>query len=73
VVIFVRRTSSARRVMVLGYEWRVGRAWAGRLVRAEVGLGDSVIRCVGLRRCAPDVQPLLAEWPYDYPRANLTC
>ena len=72
VVIFVRRTSPAGRVTMLGHEWRVGRAWAGRLVRAEVDLGESVIRCVGLRRRAPDVQPLLAEWPYEYPRRDLT-
>ena len=72
VVIFVRRASAAGRVTMLGRDWRVGRAWAGRLVRAEVDLSAGVIRCVGLRRRAPDVQPLLAEWPYRYPRANLT-
>jgi len=72
VVIFVRRASAGGRVAMLGHEWRVGRTWGGRLVRAEVDLGDGVVRCVGLRRRAPDVQPLLAEWPYRYPRADLT-
>lgn len=71
-IIFVRRASARGRLTVLGHDWRVGGSWAGRLVRAEVDLHAGRIRCVGLRRRAPDFQPLLAEWPYRYPRANLT-
>jgi hypothetical protein len=71
VVVFIRRASPAGRLTMLGRDWAVGAAWAGRLVRVEVDLGAGEVRCVGLRRRAPDAQPLLAVLPYRYPRADL--
>lgn len=71
-VIFIRRTSEAGTMSVLGHTWRVAAHWPHRLVRAEVDLAHEQIRCFGLRRAAPDDQPLLRVLPYRYPRAPLT-
>ncbi len=70
-VIFIRRTSAAGHVTLLGHDWLVDPAWCHRLVRAEVDLAASVIRFLALRRRAPDEQPLLASRTYHYPRADL--
>ena len=71
-VIFIRRTSEAGRLTLLGHTWLVDRSWCHRLVRAEVDLRRGEIRCVALRRHDPVAQPTLAVLPYDYPRADLT-
>jgi len=71
VVVFIRRASVTGHLTILGRNWSVGVPWAGRLVRAEVDLGAGEVRCVGLRRRAPDAQPLLAVLRYRYPRADL--
>jgi len=71
-VIFIRRTSDAGRLTLLGHTWLVDRAWCHRLVRAEVDLRLGEIRCVALRRRDPTAQPTLAVLPYDYPRGDLT-
>jgi hypothetical protein len=71
VVIYIRRTTEAGRITLLGHTWRVDPHWCHRLVRAEVDLGHDVIRCYALRRRAPAEQPLLTELPYRYPRADL--
>lgn len=70
-VIFIRRTSEQGDVALLGHTWRIDRHWAHRLVRAEVDLAHGAIRCYGLRRSAPDDQPLLRELDYTYPRHSL--
>ena len=71
-VIFIRRTSGAGHLTLLGHEWRVDRAWCHRLVRAEVDLRAGEIRCIALRRREPAAQPTLAVLPYVYPRTDLT-
>ena len=71
-VIFIRRTSAAGRLTLLGHTWLVDRAWGQRLVRAEVDLRAGEIRCVALRRRDPETQPMLAVLPYTYPRSDLT-
>jgi hypothetical protein len=71
-VIFIRRTSGAGRITLLGHDWLVDRAWCHRLVRAEVDLRAAEIRCVALRRRDPEAQPTLAVLPYTYPREDLT-
>jgi hypothetical protein len=70
-VIFIRRTSVAGRITVLGHDYLVDPRWCHRLVRAEVDLAVGEIRCLALRRREPDQQPLLATLPYHYPRPDL--
>ncbi len=70
-VVFIRRTSAAGRITLLGHDWPVDPHWCHRLVRAEVDLGANEIRCSALRRRAPDAQPLLAILTYYYPRHDL--
>ena len=66
-LIFVRRTNAGGEVEVLGRSYPVDRGWPHRLVRAELDLDLLVIRCFGLRRRDPAIQPLLAERPYVLP------
>lgn len=70
-VIFIRRTSDQGQLTLLGHTWSIDRHWTHRLVRAEVDLAHSVIRCYALRRSAPDEQPLLRQLTYTYPRQSL--
>lgn len=70
-VIYIRRTDEHGRITLLGHTWPVERTWCHRLVRAEVDLATSEIRCFALRRGAPDEQPLLRTTPYHYPRPDL--
>ena len=70
-VIFIRRTSEDGHLTLLGHTWRLTPYWCHRLVRAEVDLGHEQIRCFGLRRTAPENQPLLRVLRYEYPRADL--
>jgi hypothetical protein len=70
-VVFIRRTSAAGCITLLGHETRFDRHWCHRLVRAEVDLVGNCIRCVSLRRRAPEDQRLLAVLPYAYPRPDL--
>lgn len=71
-VIFIRRTSEAGTMHLLGHTWPVAAHWPHRLVRAEVDLAEGEIRCFALRRAAPDDQPLLRVLPYRYPRPGLS-
>jgi hypothetical protein len=71
VVVFIRRTSAAGRLALLGHDWPVDPHWCHRLVRADVDLGANEIRCTALRRRDPEAQPLLATLPYHYPRPDL--
>jgi hypothetical protein len=66
-VVFLRRATVAGDIEILGRLYPVDRAWAHRLVRAELDLDALVIRCFALRRRDPGSQPLLAERPYVLP------
>jgi len=63
-LIFLRRTTEAGGVSVLGHRFPVDRNWPYRLVRGELDLDARRIRFFALRRRDPGVQPLLAEAPY---------
>src|SRR5262249_53909533 len=60
-IMFVRRTSAAGTVEVLGRSFEVDPHWLNRLVRVEVDLDDDKIRIYRLRRREPNDQPLLKE------------
>lgn len=66
-IIFVRRTNEAGEVEVLGRKYQVAQHWANRLVRSEVDVGRKEIRFYGLRRAAPENQPLLRQEAYALP------
>lgn len=66
-IIFLRRTTLAGAIEILGRLYPVDRSWPHRLVRAELDLDDLAIRCFALRRRDPNFQPLLAELPYRLP------
>lgn len=67
-LVYVRRTTQAGAVTVLGHCFVVDSHWASRLVRCEVVLGAGVIRFYRLRRRAPSDQPLMQEVAYELPR-----
>lgn len=66
-IIFVRRTSEHGVVTLLGHQFTVDSQWCHRLVRCELALDDGCFQFYGLRRAAPDTQPLLRETPYLLP------
>jgi len=66
-IIFLRRTTGAGQVSLLGHALEVDRKWPNRLVRCEVRFNEQVIRFYALRRRAPTDQPLLKEVPYVFP------
>ena len=68
VVIFIRRSSDAGSVSLLGHTIPADPLWPHRLVRCEVNLTTQSIRCHALRRRDPHHQPLLHELPYVFPR-----
>lgn len=70
-VIYIRRTNDRGEVRLLGRTWRADAHWCQRLVRVEVDLRRAQMRCFALRRSAPEAQPLVAVWPYHYPRGDL--
>lgn len=67
-VIFLRRTTEAGAVSLLGHTFAVDAHWPHRLVRSEVDLQAGVIRFYALRRRDPAQQPLLCEVPYEFPQ-----
>ena len=67
-MIFLRRTTDLGVVSLLGHTFTVAPHWPDRLVRCEVELTAGVIHFYGLRRRAPEVQPLLGQVPYILPR-----
>lgn len=67
-VIFLRRTTEAGAVSLLGHTFAVDAHWPHRLVRSEVDLQAGVIRFYALRRRDPAQQPLLCEMPYEFPQ-----
>jgi len=66
-VVFVRRTSEQGAVTLLGHQFPVDPHWCHRLVRCELSFADACIHFYGLRRAAPDLQPLLRQTPYSLP------
>jgi hypothetical protein len=60
-IVYLRRTSAAGAVEVLGRVIEVGPHWLNRLVRVEVDLDEDTIRIYRLRRREPRDQPLLKE------------
>jgi len=66
-VIFLRRTSEQGATTLLGRRFDVAPDWSHRLVRCEVDLDAHCIRFYGLRRRAPEQQPLLREIGYAPP------
>jgi putative transposase len=58
-IIYLRRTSAAGSVEVLGRSFEVDPHWLNRLVRVEVDLDGDKIRIYRLRRREPRDQPLL--------------
>jgi transposase len=60
-IMYLRRTSAAGTVEVLGRVLEVDPHWLNRLVRVEVDLDQDKIRIYRLRRREPKDQPLLKE------------
>lgn len=67
-LVFIRRTTQAGQVSLLGRRFAVEPQWAGRLVRCEVVLSQGLIAFYRLRRRAPSEQPLLRRTVYELPR-----
>jgi hypothetical protein len=67
-LIFLRRTSEAGIVSLLGRAFLVDPTWPHRLVRCEVDLEAGCIRFYALRRRAPQEHRFLSEQPYVLPR-----
>ncbi len=67
-LIFLRRTSTAGEVSLLGRTFSVDPQWTGRLVRCQVLLNKGKIRFYQLRRRTPQDQPLLSEVVYHLPK-----
>jgi hypothetical protein len=66
-IVFLRRTTAAGAIELLGRRFPVDRHWLHRLVRAEVDLTAGEIRVHALRRREPADQPLLCRLAYVLP------
>ena len=66
-LVFLRRTSDAGSVSILGRRYPVDPRWPHRLVRAELDLDTRRISFFALRRREPDDQPFLSEIAFDPP------
>jgi hypothetical protein len=66
-VIYLRRTDGKGHLQLLGHRLSVHPQWVNRLVRCEVHLHRSQIKCFALRRRAPTEQTLLATLAYHWP------
>lgn len=69
-LVFLRRTTAAGAVALLGRSFAVNPHWVHRLVRCEVDLDAAAIRFYALRRRDPTWQSLLHEAPYVLPAAR---
>jgi len=67
-IIYIRRSSNTGSVNVLGNQVSVDEKWSHRLVRCEVDIEGKAMRFYGLRRQAPEHQPLLREIVYQLPK-----
>lgn len=63
--IYLRRTTDAGRVTLLGRTFEVDCKWIGRLVRCEVDFSNHCIKFYALRRRDPDNHPLLKTAEYQ--------
>jgi hypothetical protein len=66
-LVYLRRTSPAGEVSLLGRTWAVGTTWPSRLVRCEVDLIADKLRVFTLRRREPTRQPCVLEADYRLP------
>jgi len=66
-LIYLRRTTEAGHVSLLGHTILVDEAWLHRLVRVEVDLATETMAFHALRRREPHWQPLLRSVPYRFP------
>ena len=66
-VIFIRRTTDAEYVEVMGHWWLVPGAGAHKLVRTEVDLTKNTISFYRLRRREPNVHDFIAHAKYHFP------
>ena len=71
-LIYLRRTSAAGTVEVLGRSFEVDPHWLNRLVRVEVDLDGDKIRIYRLRRREPQDQPLLRELHHHIKRKKFS-
>ncbi len=66
-LVFLRRTSDAGSVSILGVRYPVDPRWPHRLVRGELDLDARRLRFFALRRREPEDQPILGELPFEPP------
>lgn len=66
-IVFLRRTTEAGTVAILGHRLPVDRHWPYRLVRAELDVARAQIAFFALRRRDPANQPQLGLLPYSIP------
>jgi hypothetical protein len=66
-LVFLRRTSDAGSVSILGRRYPVDPRWPHRLVRSELDLDARSISFFALRRREPDDQPCLGEVIFEPP------
>lgn len=66
-LVFLRRTSDAGSVSILGRRYPVDPRWPHRLVRGELDLDARRLSFFALRRREPDQQPILREVPFEPP------
>ncbi len=66
-LVFLRRTSDAGSVSILGRRYPVDVHWPHRLVRGELDLDARRLSFFALRRREPDQQPILGEVPFEPP------
>jgi hypothetical protein len=66
-ILYLRRTTDAGSISLLGHTFALGDAWPNRLVRADVDLDTDTIAVSSLRRRTPEDQPLLARISYHLP------
>jgi hypothetical protein len=66
-LVFLRRTSDAGSVSILGVRYPVDPRWPHRLVRSELDLDARRLKFFALRRREPDQQPVLGEVAFEPP------
>lgn len=66
-LIYLRRSSAASAVTLLGHSWQLDQVWPNRLVRCDVDLDHDKIHIVTLRRKDPASQPQILEVDYRLP------
>jgi hypothetical protein len=66
-LVFLRRTSDAGSVSILGRRYPVDPRWPHRLVRSELDLDARRLTFFALRRREPEDQPLLGEVGFEPP------